>query len=142
MICSQGFALRRITLGVEFVVKLQLEGQCRIGVHYPQEYQAVKTYEELLSSNEDTQYALTIELLKNRLNLSIVSDLTGFKKHYQQLEYHSEHIKKLLIGLDLDKKFIFLHTYTKNNQLFVAKPFRSQLFIHLSNVEIINSANI
>lgn len=139
---SQGFSTRGLTLSVEFVVKLQLEGHSRIGVHYSQEYQAVKTYEELISSPEDTRYSLSIELLKHQLNLSIVSELSGFKKHYQQLNYNSEQLKKLMIGLDLEKKFIFLHTYTKNNQLFVAKPFRSQLFIQLSSVEIINPNNI
>lgn len=124
------------------MVKLQLEGYSRIGLKYAQEYQAVKSYEELISKQEGNAFSLEIELVKDKLNLSLISDNTGIRTNYKDVLYSPEQIKKIVIGIDLSKDFQFLHTYSKNNMLMVAKPFRSQTFIVLSNIEITNPVNL
>jgi len=127
---------------VELMVKLQLEGYSRIGLKYAQEYQAVKSYEELISKQEGNAFSLEIELVKDKLNMSLISDNTGIRTNYKDVLYSPEQIKKIVIGKDLSKDFQFLHTYSKNNMLMVAKPFRSQTFIVLSKIEITNPVNI
>jgi hypothetical protein len=124
------------------MVKLQLEGYSRIGLKYAQEYQAVKSYEELISKQEGNAFSLKLELVKDKLNLSLVSENTGIKTDYKDILYSPEQIKKIFIGIDLSKDFQFLHTYLKNNMLMVAKPFRSQTFIILSKIEITNPVNL
>jgi hypothetical protein len=127
---------------VELMVKLQLEGYSRIGLKYAQEYQAVKSYEELISKQEGNAFSLKLELVKDKLNLSLVSENTGIRTDYKDILYSPEQIKKIFIGIDLSKDFQFLHTYSKNNMLMVAKPFRSQTFIILSKIEITNPVNL
>ncbi len=124
------------------MVKLQLEGYSRIGLKYAQEYQAVKSYEELISKQEGNAFSLKLELVKDKLNLSLVSENTGIRTDYKDILYSPEQIKKIFIGIDLSKDFQFLHTYSKNNMLMVAKPFRSQTFIILSKIEITNPVNL
>jgi hypothetical protein len=124
------------------MVKLQLEGYSRIGLKYAQEYQAVKSYEELISKQEGNAFSLKIELVNDKLNLSLISDNTGIKTDYKDILYSPELIKKIIIGIDLSKDFQFLHTYSKNNMHIVAKPFRSQTFIILSKIEITNPVHL
>ncbi len=124
------------------MVKLQLEGFSRIGVKYSQEYQAVKSYENVISNQEGNSFSLKLELVKDKINLSLISDTTGMRTDYRDISYFTEQIKKLVIGIDLSKHFQFLHTYSKSNTLMVAKPFGTHTFIVLSKIEIINPVNI
>lgn len=118
------------------------EGLCRIGVKYLNEYQAIKSYEEVLSGQEENSYSLMIEFVMEKLNLSLVSDATGKKTYYKNVSYSIEQMKKIIIGVDQSRKFQFLHTYSKSNVLTIAKPFNSQFFISLSKIEIIEPINI
>jgi hypothetical protein len=123
---------------MELIVKLYADKPSRIGVKYPKEYQAVKAYEEIISKYRNENFTLRIELAKGKAFLLLVSGQTGGRVVYKELDYKTEHLKKLEVYMQSGGNLQFVHIYADSNRLLIARPFRQQIFITVSSVEIIN----
>lgn len=126
---------------MELIIKLYSDKPSKIGVKYPQEYSAVRAYEEIFSKNRGEVFSLKIEMIKDRINLVLVSDQSGGRILYKELEYKMEQLKKLETYFQPGNELQFVHIFPKSNTLMIAKPFRTQKFISLSSYEIIGPAN-
>jgi len=126
---------------MELIVKLYNDKPSKIGVKYPQEYSAVKAYEDIFNKKLGDVFSLKIEMLKHKINLVLISEQTGGLIFYKELDYKIEQLKKMQTLLGPASELQFVHIFSKTNTLMVAKPFRSQRFITLNNYEIIGPAN-
>ncbi|PBQ33073.1 hypothetical protein CNR22_15230 [Sphingobacteriaceae bacterium] len=126
---------------MELVIKLYSDKPSKIGIKYPNEYTAVRAYEEIFHKNGGEIFSLKIEFVKERLTLTLISDETGERVIYKELEYKLEHLKKLQAFIQEGADLEFVHVFSKVNILYLAKAFRSKKFIKLSSYEIIGPAN-
>jgi hypothetical protein len=125
---------------MELIVKLYSDKPSKIGIKFTHEYQAIKSYEELIGKYRNETFSLKIEPVKNKLNLQLISDQTAIRIPYKDLEYKADQVKKLL-SLDSGMPVEFVHVFSKINILYVAKPFRSQQFITITDLEMITPGN-
>lgn len=123
---------------MELMIKLYADKPSRIGIKYPKEYTAVKTYEEIISKHRNETFFLKIELAKNKVHLLLRTEQTGGKIVYKDLDYKTEQLKKLEMYMTQGAPLQFVHVYSESNNLLIAKPFRKQTFITISNLEVIN----
>jgi hypothetical protein len=124
---------------VELIIKLYSDKPSRIGVKYLKEYLAVKAYEELISKYPNETFSLKIELSKAKVNLFFLSEETGGRVIYKDLDYKIEQLKKLEAYISSEGGPLqFVHIYSNTNQLLIAKPFRKQTFITVTDIEVIN----
>ena len=126
---------------MELIIKLYNDKPSKIGVKYPQEYSAVRAYEEILSENADDIFSLKMEMIRDKINLILVSDQSGARIFYKELDFKMDHLKKLQTYFQPGSDLQFVHIFPKANTLMIAKPFRTQKFISLSSYEIIGPAN-
>jgi hypothetical protein len=126
---------------MEFVIKLYSDKPSRLGVKYLQEYQAVKAYEGIFNKNAGDVFSLSVEMFKNKINLRLLSEQTGERIIYKELDYRIDQLKKLQAFIHPGTALHFVHVYSKTNTLMIAKPFRTNRFITLSNYEIISPGN-
>lgn len=122
---------------MELFIKLYSDKPSKIGIKYPQEYSAVKAYEAIFHKDAGDTFRLKMEMLRDRINLILVSDKTGVSIVYKELEYKVEQIKKLQALVKPGSDLEFVHIFPKANTLMMAKPFRTQRFIKLSQYEIV-----
>jgi hypothetical protein len=122
---------------MELLVKIYGDKPSKIGVKYPQEYSAVKAYEAIFHKDAGTLFHLKMELVKERVNLLLISEQTGISIAYQALEYKVEQIKRLQAFIKPGMELEFVHIFPKANTLMIAKPFRKPDFIKLKNYEIV-----
>ena len=123
---------------MELIIKLYNDKTSRIGVKYLQEYQAVKAYEEIISKYLNESFSIKLEPVKNKINLVLISSQTGGRVVYKDLDYSLAQLKRLESYTERQTALQFVHIYNKSNLLVIAKPFRTQKFLLLSDVEIIN----
>ncbi len=86
-------------------------------------------------------FSLKMEPVRDKLNLLLLSEQTGERIVYKELNYKIEQLKRLEAFLRPGADLEFVHVYSKSNTLMIAKPFRSKKFIRLSGYEIIGPAN-
>jgi hypothetical protein len=123
---------------MELMIKLYSDRPSRIGIKYPTEYQAIKSYEEIIKKHQGGAFSLRIELIKNKANLFLFSEQTGGRIAYKDVEYKADQLKKLEMNLASGLTLEFVHVYAQLNTLLIAKPFRKQQFVTLSNTEIVD----
>lgn len=126
---------------MELIVKLYSDKPSKIGIKYPQEYSAVRAYEEIFHKNMGEVFSLKMEMVKDRMNMTLISEETGGKIIYKDLEYKLEHLKKLQTFLNPGSDLQFVHVFSKTNTLMIAKAFRGTKFIKLTNYELIGPGN-
>jgi hypothetical protein len=124
---------------VELIVKLYEEKASRIAVKFPYEYQAQKSYENLVRSYPGDTFLVKMELLSEKVLLTLQSDLSGKKIQYKDLDFRNDQILRLKAQADQVRDFIFVHVYPKHGSLFVAKPFRQSEFLQISAFDIFSS---
>lgn len=121
---------------MELLIRLYSDKPSKIGVKYTYEYLAVKAYEAIMEKNAGYVFSLSMELVRDKVNLVLSSDQTGARVLYKDLGYKHEQLKKLQTLLNPGSDLEFVHIFSKANTLMIAKPFRSQSFIKLSHYEI------
>ncbi len=126
---------------MELIVKLYSDKPSKIGVKYGQEYLAVRAYEEILRKDTGDIFTLKMEMVKDKLNLVLISEQTGERILYKDLGYKMEQLKKLQVLIQPGNDLQFVHVFSKANTLVIAKAFRGLRFIRLSNYEIISTGN-
>lgn len=120
-------------------MKLYNEKPSRIGVKFPFEYQAQKAYEALVSAHRGETFQVKLELVQDKLLLTLLSDETGKKIQYKELDFKSQQIILLKNYVDQLSTFIFVHVYPKHGNLFVAKPFRKEEFVKISKLGVFSA---
>lgn len=123
---------------MELMIKLYTDKPSRIAIKYPKEYTAVKTYEEIISRHGKETFSLKIELARDKVHLVLQAEQTGGKITYKDVVYRTDQLKKLEMHAGQATGMQFVHIYSASNQLLIAKPFRKETFIAVSNVEVIN----
>lgn len=122
---------------MELMVRIYKDKPSKIGIKYLQEYLAVKPYEEIFNKNWGDVFSVRMEMVKNKLNLILISDQSGGKIFYKELNYKIESIHKLQNfikpGMDLE----FVHIFNRQNVPLIAKPFRTAKFVKVSHYEIV-----
>jgi len=124
---------------VELIVKLYSEKTSRIAVKFPYEYQAQKSYENLITAHRGESFQAKMELVQQKLLLTLQSDETGKKIQYKELDFKTEQILRLKAQAERVSDFIFIHVYPKHGNLFVAKPFRQTEFLRISSLDIFSA---
>lgn len=123
---------------MELLIKLYEGKTSRIGIVYTYKFQAVKPYEDVIRKHPGESFCMKVELLKQKLNLTLQSDQNGLKVLYKELSYKINLLPKLNTLIDRKLPVEFVHVYFENNTPFVAKPFHKETFIRISSIEIIN----
>jgi hypothetical protein len=123
---------------MELVVKIYGDKPSRIGVKYIYDYQAQRAYEDLVRRSGSGPHALTLEPVRERLTMVLTSKESGIKTIYKELEFKMEQINRLRQYFSPSNPLVFVHVFPKNNTLMVAKPFRKETFLLVTNFELIN----
>jgi hypothetical protein len=123
---------------MELVVKIYGDKPSRIGVKYVYDYQAQRSYEDLVKRSGSGSHSLTLEPVRERMTMILTSQDTGVKTVYKELEFKMDQINRLRQHFSQTNPLLFVHVFPKNNTLMVAKPFRKETFITISNFELIN----
>ena len=123
---------------MELIVKIYNDKPSRIGVKYVYDYQAQRSYEQLVKKSGTGRYSITLEPFKDRLNMVLTSEETGIKSAYKELDFKMDQVNRLRNHFSLQNPLTFVHVFSKNNTLMVAKPFGKATFISVVNFELIN----
>lgn len=126
---------------MELVIKLYSDKPSKIGIKYPNEHTAVKAYEAIFHKNGGEIFSLKMEFVRERLTLILISDETGERIVYMDLEYKLDQLKKLQGFVQQGADLEFVHVFSKVNTLYLAKAFRGKKFIKISSYEIVGPAN-
>lgn len=122
---------------MELLIKLYEGKNSRIGIVYTYKFQAVKPYEDLIREHPGESFSITIELARQKMNLTLQSDQNGLKVLYKELSYKMSLLPKLNTLIERKLPVEFVHVYFEGNTPFVAKPFHKEQFIRINNIEII-----
>lgn len=124
---------------MELIIKLYKDKTSRLGIKYAQEYQAVKVYEELINAYGQAAFKLRIELHHQKADLTLVPEQGGKSFSYKAVDYDVSQLQKLQTYITQAMPLEFLHVFSKSNALVVAKPFRSQRFVTIAQIEILGA---
>ena len=125
---------------MELVIKLSQDKPSRIGIKYQYDYQAVRAYEAIFLKQPHGSFSVTMEIIRQNLQLTLISDESGFKLCYKELEYKVNDLKKMQL-LQAGSPVQFVHVYPKENNFYVAKPFKKETFIPVSSIQLISPGN-
>lgn len=122
---------------MELLIKIYSDQPSRFGIKYSYAYQAVKAYEALVSKYRGHTFSARLEPFGQKLSFMLESDQDGGKVYYKDLLYRAEQLKKLNEVLRPQMPIEFVHIYTEENQVLIAKPFRQRKFFSISRCSII-----
>ncbi|MCW3102889.1 MAG: hypothetical protein JWO09_1329 [Bacteroidetes bacterium] len=123
---------------MQLIVKLYKDKPHRLGIIYPSEYQAGKSYEALLGKGEPGPFHALIELGKNGASLKLKTEQGDLVASYKELEFKAEQLKRLQAFVGERQTLHFAHTYKKGNEMFVPKVrFRNPELIVISHYELL-----
>jgi hypothetical protein len=126
---------------MELVIKLFSDKPSKIGVRYVYEFKATREYEDLIDKYRGETFRAKFEFVKDKIQLTLQSEISGGKIIYKDLEFKMDQVKKLQALFSPELTTHFVHVFPKANTLFVAKPYRQQEFLAITDVEFI-AANI
>lgn len=123
----------------ELIIKIYQDKPSRIGVLYGNQFVAGKDYATLLSRYLGERFRARFEVIKDRINLILVSNQSNGKLEYKNLRYKGEQLKKLQALVKQDSEIQFVHIYPVENQLLIAKPnlSRPMEFVFIHQYEIV-----
>jgi hypothetical protein len=126
---------------MELVIKLYEDKPSKVGVKYVYEYKAVREYEDLVRKYRNETFILKLEPAKNSITISITSEISGYTVTYKNLAYKPEQVKRLQAFFNAQTQLHFVHVFSKENTLYIAKPFRKEIFFSISKIELISTGN-
>lgn len=124
---------------MELIIKLYNDKPARIGVLYESEFKAGKDYAEILEKYKGETFNIKIEVVKDKVNLTLIPAKGNGKIEYKGLPYKSDQLNKLNSFVKPDAEIQFFHVHGNYDNLFVAKPNRGQKmeFVLINNYEIL-----
>lgn len=124
---------------MQLVVKLYSDKPSRIAVKFVYEYQAVREYETLLRKFQSDNCRISFEIVNHKVVLTLVSDENGEKQIYKDLEFRVDQLQRLFAYFSKESPMLFVHIYPRSNTLFVAKPFRKENFLKVTDIQLVGS---
>lgn len=109
------------------------EKEIRVGVKYPTEYQARRSYEDLLAKGGLIQH-LNFEPTRGGITLCLTSEESGLKTWYRDVEFKQEQVNKLLKLFSPKCNLMFVHIFAQSNTWLIAKPQRQKTFIKIERL--------
>lgn len=106
---------------MQLAIKLYNDKLPRVGIVYPTEFQAGRAFEPYLAEFLYENFTMSIELLKGKAVLTLISVSGSARVHYKDLDFKAEEVKKLQAYVSTNAKLEFIHTYWKGNTLMIAK---------------------
>jgi hypothetical protein len=106
---------------MQILIKLYTDQPPRIGIIYPSEYQASKSYEQLIEKHKGELFHASIELVKGLITLRLKSVNGGAFLVYKDLEFKVEQLKRLQAFCKQETEMEFVHVYKKATGIFVPK---------------------
>ena len=126
---------------MELVIKLYSDQPSRVGIKYVYDYLAVKAYEDLVRNRPNPCFSLYAEPNANLLTITLVCQDTGNKFLYRSVSFKPDQLVKLRHHLQVYPQLQFVHTYPKHNGLLVAKPFKREIFLNITALELVSTGN-
>jgi hypothetical protein len=125
---------------MQLLIKLYNDKTPRLGIVYPTEYQASKSFMTLLDQHPSEHFKARIELVNNLANLTLSSVNGSATIVYKQLEFKYDQLNRLQAFIKPQGIFEFYHLYWKENSLFIAKVrFKNPAPIIVSSYEIVTA---
>jgi hypothetical protein len=106
---------------MEMLIKLYKDKAPRIGIIYPSEYQAGKSYEEKAEKHLSESFHMSIELIKGLITLTLKSLNGSASIVYKDLEFKADQLKRLQAFYKPETKMEFIHVYKKADGIFIPK---------------------
>jgi hypothetical protein len=126
---------------MELLIRLYNDKPSRIGIKYTYEYQAARSYEDLVKKYKGEELQIIFEPFNDQMNLLLVTRQTGARIPYKQLDYKKDQFTRFLNLLRPGDPLWFVHIYPSGNTLMVAKPFRKEEFFTVSDYQLRSSGN-
>jgi hypothetical protein len=124
---------------MELVIKLYADKPSRIGIKYTYEYLAQRAYEDIMRVESKSDFRLKFEIIRDKLQLSLISEHSGKQYQYKDLEFRLDQLGRLNAGAPSGSPLIFVHLFPKENTLFVAKAFKKNEFINVTSYTVITA---
>lgn len=124
---------------MELVLKIYNDKPARIGILFDNEFKASKQYEAIIDAHKEETFRIKIEVIKDLINLFLISNQTSSKIEYKDLQYKPDQLKKFQAFVKPEVEIQFVHVYGNyHDSLQIAKPNRSQKmeFVIITNYEI------
>jgi hypothetical protein len=122
---------------MQLVVKLYKDKPHRLGIIYPSEYQAGKSYEAVLEKKEQGPFHAYIELLKGKATLKLKTVQGDPVMLYKDLEFKAEQLKRIQAHEGPVPLMHFAHVYKKENQMMVPKVrFKNPELLEITYFEV------
>ncbi|MCD6068345.1 MAG: hypothetical protein K0S33_3171 [Bacteroidetes bacterium] len=122
---------------MELLIKQYQDRASRIGIKYSSRYPAVKPFEELLTKYPDESFRAKIEVLHDKIHLTLQPDTGGGNVFYRDLVYKKELLPKINAIMNSGLPIELVHVYFENNVPTIAKAFYKNRFVKISGVELI-----
>ncbi|HEX8516084.1 MAG TPA: hypothetical protein VF868_07780 [Bacteroidia bacterium] len=123
---------------MQILIKLYKDQTPRIGIIYPSEYQAAKSFEQLLNEHREETFHAAIELVKGAITLSLKSVNGSGHIVYKDLEFKVEQLKRLQAFCKNETAMEFVHVYKKATGVFIPKiRNKAPELIKISGYEIV-----
>ena len=110
----------------ELLIKLYQDKPPRIGILYGNEFVAGKEYASILSKYKNERFRARLEVVKENIHLTLISEFSHEKVIYKDLYYKGDQLKKLQVFVKRDEEIQFVHIYPVENKLLIAKPHLSK----------------
>lgn len=123
---------------LQLVVKLHKNKPSRIAVKYTYRFQALKSYEELVSKCPNQSFFIKLEPRGKYVDLILISDQCGQVFSYKNLSYKPTELQSLSHPEKDNLPMEFVHIYSEANLLMIAKPFKQENFFRISSCEVIS----
>ena len=119
---------------MELMVKFLDTAEVRLGIKYPYEHSAQRSYEQVIEDGSENTFELKLEIHGDKLDLTLHSDYSGKKYEYGFLDFKKTELLNLYQRHQKSKSIYFLHVFPRANSLYVAKPFRKKIFMKISSL--------
>jgi hypothetical protein len=106
---------------MQLLIKLYKDQAPRLGIIYPSEYQAAKSYEQLFEKHREESFYVSIELIKGLITLILKPLNGGGNIIYKELEFNVDQLKRLQAFCKTDTPMEFIHVYKKATGIFIPK---------------------
>jgi len=112
---------------MELVLKIYNDKPARIGILFESEFKASKQYEAIIEAHKGETFRIKIEVIKDKVNLLLVSNQNASKFEYKDLQYKLDQLKKFQAFVKQEAQIQFVHVYGNyHDSLQIAKPNRSE----------------
>ncbi|MEW6470350.1 MAG: hypothetical protein AB1458_15655 [Bacteroidota bacterium] len=124
---------------MELLIKLYKDKAPRMGVVYPNSWQAEKAFQPIMDKHKGDEFRAQIELSKLDARLTLTSVQDGSRIKYDRLRYHIEQLRRFRDLVQPGTRTEFVHVYRQVDQVLIAKVrFKNPVPLVVTQWEIYN----